>query len=249
MGGSKGSTRTAMAGPARWLKMMMLLAVSGTAVYCQDTEKADATASTEEESDDDLDSSPDADTVVLFSEYPDQKIPVGKDIQLLVGLTNSGSRKFNVTRVWGSLHSALGYHFLIQNFTVSEPFAIIEADQQGTLAYTCKPTANLEPREFVLTLNMRYEDEDGTKYHSNLFNSTITIVEATGFDFKEIFPVLASGAVICLVLQLILRPLLFSKKKKSSSNKSAVEDDEPLSAWLPQQASNGRPGAKKRKAK
>ena len=67
-----------------------------------------------QDADDELDSSPDADTVVLFPDFPDHKVVLGSKIDALIGFTNSGSRKFNVTRVWGSLHSALGYQFLLQ---------------------------------------------------------------------------------------------------------------------------------------
>jgi len=227
--------------------LFMLLAVC---VYSQ-PEGADESAKSAGDADDELDSSPDADTVVLFPDFPDHKVVLGSKIDALIGFTNSGSRKFNVTRVWGSLHSALGYQFLLQNYTVSEPFQIVEPDQQGTLHYLIKPFPSTEAREYYLTLNIRYEDEDGTKYQQNVFNSTIEFTEVDGFDFKQVFPLAVLGGLLALGIYLLAGRFTSNKKKRSTPAIAAksYESNGDLSDFLPVAPSQGKKSSKKAGAK
>ena len=49
------------------------------------------------------------------------EVPQAVSVDTLIGLANTGSRKFNVTRIWGSLHSALEYKYNHQNVRSSAP--------------------------------------------------------------------------------------------------------------------------------
>jgi len=235
---------------ARWMTWLMLLMLLGVTVNSQH-EGADESAKAAGEGEDELDTSPDADTVVLFPDFPDHKVTLGSKIDALIGFTNSGSRKFNVTRVWGSLHSALGYQYLLQNYTVSEPHQIVEADQQSTLHYVIKPGPNTEARDYYLTLNIRYEDEDGSKYQQNVFNSTITFSEVDGVDFRQIFPIAVVVGIIVLIGYLVMGQFTSSKKKRSSAPAAKSYDATPgdLSDFLPTQPQAAGSGQGKKSEK
>jgi hypothetical protein len=94
---------------------------------------------------------------------------------------------------------------------VSEPHQIVEADQQSTLHYVIKPGPNTEARDYYLTLNIRYEDEDGSKYQPNVFNSTITFSEVDGVDFRQIFPIAVVVGIIVLIGYLVMGQFTSSK--------------------------------------
>ena len=99
----------------------------------------------------------------------------------------------------------------MQNYTVSEPHQIVEADQQSTLHYVIKPGPNTEARDYYLTLNIRYEDEDGSKYQQNVFNETITFSEVDGVDFRQIFPIAVVVGIIVLIGYLVMGQFTSSK--------------------------------------
>lgn len=238
------------------LKKSLLLAlvamlVGTSVVMCDDAkpeDSADAGADSdlEEEDINDLEPSTDAETTTLFPDYPEGKVPQAVSVDTLIGLANTGSRKFNVTRIWGSLHSALEYKYNHQNFSISLPNSIVEPNEQGTFYYPFLPHSSLEAREYILTIDMLYEDDENTKYRSSVYNATIEIVEAPGtIDVKQIMTYLMIFGVVAGLLSLVYQYLAPKKRRSSkpSAPSAAAADDD----WTTGRATKGS-GKKNKKA-
>jgi len=132
--------------------------------------------------------SPDVHTRVLFPDYPTKKIPVGKDVTVLVGFSNAGSKPFNITYIGAHLHSPYDYGYYIQNFTVREVEGSVEPGSQISLEYSFKPDLSLEPLEFHLSGWVIYNDSEANMFRSLFVNGTIELTEAqSDFDVRSVF--------------------------------------------------------------
>jgi len=132
--------------------------------------------------------SPDAHTRVLIPDFPTKKIPVGKEVTVLVGFSNSGSSAFTLTSIGAHLHSPYDFSYHIQNFTEREIDGVVEPGAQLSLEYTFKPDPSLEPLEFLLSGFVTYNNSENVMFRSTFVNGTIELTEAqSDFDVRGLF--------------------------------------------------------------
>ncbi|KAH9507720.1 SWI/SNF and RSC complex subunit Ssr1 [Bulinus truncatus] len=153
-----------------------------------ETEKEEET--TEEESTV-LKPSPDADTFILFTKPSNPKeLPAGKQVRILVGLTNNGNLDFYVDTMEASFRYPQDYSFFLQNFTTVSFNAVVEPKRQATFEYGFIPNEAFSARPFGLTITLNYKDASGNSFQSAVFNETIQVVDPDeGLDGETACPV------------------------------------------------------------
>jgi len=189
---------------------------------------ADGTAGTPEEEDSEeediaLVASPNAHTRVLFPEYPTKKIPVGKEVTVLVGFSNSGDKTFNITAIGAHLHSPFDFSYYIQNFTAYEVEGTVAPGEQLSLEYVFKPDPQLEPLEFHLSGWILYNDSDNNMFRSTFVNGTIELTEAqSDFDIRGVFTWFLAVAALGLILYVGFNVLATPEQKKSVAKRAGA---------------------------
>jgi len=201
----------------------------------EDTQQADSSTDTggnlaEEEDNEEEDialvASPNAHTRVLFPDYPTKKIPVGKEVTVLVGFSNSGEKTFNITGIGAHLHSPFDFGYYIQNFTAYEVEGEVGPGEQLALEYTFKPDPSLEPLEFHLSGWILYNDSDNNMYRSTFTNGTIELVEATtDFDIRGVFTWFLAVAALGLIVYVGFNVFATPEQKKSISKRAGAAVD------------------------
>lgn len=208
-----------------------------------------AETDTEKEEDDDenepLKASPEANTYLLFTEPADLSFKAGRMVKLLMGFSNNGEKDFVVESMEASFRYPQDYNFFIQNFTGARYNRLVEPSRQATFEYGFTPSDTFSSRPFGLTINVNYKDAEGKQFQDAVFNETINIVEPDdGFDGETFFLyVFLAAAVVLLVVGAQQLLASFGKKhlpKKSkpvvelgTQNKNDVDYD-----WLPKETIN-----------
>jgi len=195
----------------------------------QTTDSTDSTTSNpaeEEENEEEeitLVASPHAHTHVLFPEFPTKKIPVGKEVTILVGFSNSGDKAFNITAIGAHLHSPYDFTYYIQNFTAYEVEGVVEPGAQLSLEYTFKPDPSLEPLEFHLSGWILYNDSENTMFRSTFVNGTIELVEAqSDFDIRGVFTWFLAVAALGLIVYVGFNVFATPEQKKSVAKRAGA---------------------------
>lgn len=149
--------------------------------------------------------SPDVTTSFYFPDYPNQQIPLGEEVTVLIGLSNSGDKVLNVSYVGAQLHSPYDLNYYIQNFTVKEIWATVLPQSEVTVEYKFKADANLEPLEFWLSGFVFYNSTDDMyAYRSTWTNQTITLTPAgTSYDVQTLFTYVLILAIVGLIVYVI----------------------------------------------
>merc|ERR1712116_47673 len=90
-----------------------------------------------EDYDDDLklDSSPDAETTILFTKPAGSAsdLPAGKVAEFLVGFTNKGNQDMLIESVEAAFHYPMDHTFVIQNFSAIQYGKLVKPLQQATV--------------------------------------------------------------------------------------------------------------------
>lgn len=163
--------------------------------------------------------SPDAETVVLFADYPDKQLPAGKVINILVGFHNKGEKEFIVETIDASFRYPQDYSYHIQNFTGTQYSTLVQPGKESTFKYAFHPHESYGGRPFGLTIIMMYKDGDGNQYGAGVFNETITFKEIEeNFDGETFFLYVLLAAIALLVIFGL--NYAFSNKFKKMSGKS-----------------------------
>jgi len=167
--------------------------------------------------------SPNAHTRVLFPDFPTKKIPVGKEVTVLVGFSNSGDKTFNITAIGAHLHSPFDFGYYIQNFTAYEIEGVIGPGEQLSLEYTFKPDPSLEPLEFHLSGWIIYNDSDSNMFRSTFVNGTIELVEAqSDFDIRGVFTWFLAVAALGLIVYVGFNVFATPEQKKSVAKRAGA---------------------------
>lgn len=202
---------------------------------------------TEDEDDDDqpLKPSSDADTHLLFIKPINQEFAAGELIKLLVGFTNNGEKDFIVDTIDASFRYPQDYSFYIQNFTAVSYQRQVESGRQATLEYAFQPNEAYSGRPFGLTINLNYRDTDGNMFQEAMFNETITLVEPDeGLDGETFFLYVFLAALVVLLFVGAQQLIVSFGKKRMSKSKSPVEMGTQNNSdidydWIPKEALNG----------
>jgi len=215
-----------------------------TEVGGTDAAAVDAEAE-EEEAEKVLKPSPDAETMILFTEpISSDELPVGRPVRFLVGFTNKGNKDFIVDTMDAAFRYPQDWSYYIQNFTTIRYAITVEPGREATFNYAFLPSENLGARPFGLTVNVNYHDNDGNAFADAVFNRTVNVYEPDdGLDGETFFLYIFLAAVAILLLfgayQLWLsfgKKRLMSSKPRShietgtQSNKTDVDFD-----WIPKE--------------
>merc|ERR1719167_339096 len=86
--------------------------------------------------------SPDAETVILFTKPPgtsNLELPAGQITEFLVGFTNKGDQEMVVDSMEASLRYPMDFTFHLQNFSAINYAKAVKSKQQATVAYSFIP--------------------------------------------------------------------------------------------------------------
>eukprot|EP00007_Cunea_sp_BSH-02190019_P008389 CAMPEP_0174240540 /NCGR_PEP_ID=MMETSP0417-20130205/19285_1 /TAXON_ID=242541 /ORGANISM="Mayorella sp, Strain BSH-02190019" /LENGTH=264 /DNA_ID=CAMNT_0015319643 /DNA_START=200 /DNA_END=994 /DNA_ORIENTATION=+ len=139
-------------------------------------------------------------TAAVFPDSATQEVAIGEIGELLVGFSNNGPYRFNLTHISGSLLHPQDLSFVMQNFTARNPDLVVGPGEHRSLSYRFKPDEMLEARDYGFTVTLYYHD--GTTYHRNVvYNGTIIIAEEAAAASQTITGVaVAVGFVVALYL-------------------------------------------------
>ncbi|KAL8589348.1 hypothetical protein ACOMHN_052351 [Nucella lapillus] len=170
--------------------------------------------------------SPDADTFILFTKPTGQghELPAGKNVRLLVGLTNKGYGEFVVESMEASFRYPQDYSFFLQNFTAVQLNRVVESKRQATFEYGFIPNEAFSSRPFGLTVVVNYKDQQGNPFQNAVFNETIQVVEPDeGLDGETFFLYVFLAAIGILLLVGAQQLVSSLGKKHRSKSRPFVE--------------------------
>ena len=148
-------------------------------------------------------------------------LPTGKEITVLIGVSNSGKTAYNLTYMQLSLLSAYDKTFHIQNFSLIElKNAIVSPTQDITLDYKLYADPTLESTDYYLTGILLFNNSANRIYKNSIVNQRIKLIDthSTYFDFQTITAVLMSIGLLIGTMYGVL--LVTAPKLLSGSNKS-----------------------------
>ena len=153
-----------------------------------------------EEDDGKKTTSPDADTIILFTKpagtsnmgknYSESikghiyeiisiklcsELPAGNVVEFLVGFTNKGEQEMMVDSMEASLRYPMDFTFHIQNFSAINYGKAVKPQQQATVAYSFIPADAFAGRPIGLTINLNYRDAAGNFFIDPVFNETVQV--------------------------------------------------------------------------
>jgi len=202
--------------------------------------------------------SPDADTVILFTKPPgtsNLELPAGQISEFLVGFTNKGDQEMIVDSMEASLRYPMDFTFHLQNFSAINYVKSVKSKQQATVAYSFIPADAFAGRPIGLTINLHYRDAAGNFFIDPVFNETVQIVEFDeGFDTETFFMYVCIFGLVILCLFLVFN---FLSGKKGGARPKPVETGTNGSdvdfEWIPKTnlrtPGSGKTSPRQRKAK
>lgn len=175
----------------------------------KDAEPEDDLASTPE-------SSPDAETVMVFTHPANNKeLPAGKLVKFLVSLYNRGDKSFTVESLDASFRYPMDYSFYIQNYTAAKYNRKVAPLEEASFDYAFVPSESFAARPFGLTVLLHYKDSDGIAYRSAVFNETVQIIEdESGLNPETGFLYVVGACIV--VLGLLLGQQMLSKMRRKA---------------------------------
>jgi len=205
----------------------------------------------EEEGEKKTQGSPHLDCTLLFTKPvgDGMELPVGKQVEFLVGVINSGDRDFILDYADASFRYPMDYSFTIQNFSRAGYEMTVKPQQEATVMYSFMTAEVWAGRPLGLVINLAYHDADGDEFIESVFNNTVNIIELDeGLDgetfFLYVFLLAFTGLLGFLGYTAFNNYIGSSKKaasgKKSGSGSSATPTVEMGTAkngvdyeWLP----------------
>jgi len=215
----------------------------------EDINAADEEVKTDDYDDLKLDSSPNAETTILFTKPSGSAsdLPAGKVAEFLVGFTNKGNQDMLIESVEAAFHYPMDHTFVIQNFTAIQYGKVVKPSEQATVGYSFVPAEPFAGRPFGLSINIAYSSE-GRVFSEPVFNETINIVEVDdGLDGETFFLYIFLAAGIVLLLVLGQQALTSVGKRRGGAvrvetgttrTSGNVSDDGIDYDWLPKETLN-----------
>jgi len=193
----------------------------------------------EEEKEDQLKSSPDADSIILFKKK-DQQFIAGITSKCLVSFSNNGRNDFHIDMMEASLRYPQDYSYYIQNFTAFQYNTLVKPGEQANFEYAFQPHESFGGRPFGLSINLLYKDTDGKHYRDAVFNETVQLGENDdGMDGETFFMYLFVVAVGALLVMGAYYGLTSIKSVKSTFKptveRGTVQDEDIDYEWLPKE--------------
>jgi len=166
------------------------------------TENEDQKEEEEEEEEKKTQGSPDLDCTLLFTKPSGNgmELPVGKPVEFLIGVMNTGDRDFILDRAEASFRYPMDYSFTIQNFSAVSYDMTVKPQQEATVMYSFMTAEVWVGRPLGLQINLAYHDADGLEFVESVFNSTVNIIELDeGLDGETFFLYVFLTAITALL--------------------------------------------------
>eukprot|EP01005_Ploeotia_sp_CARIB1_P001118 NODE_244_length_1097_cov_422.720619_g237_i0.p1 GENE.NODE_244_length_1097_cov_422.720619_g237_i0~~NODE_244_length_1097_cov_422.720619_g237_i0.p1 ORF type:complete len:272 (-),score=67.08 NODE_244_length_1097_cov_422.720619_g237_i0:215-1030(-) len=142
-----------------------------------------------------------ADGVLVTAILPnnrDSKLPAGSTVEALIGFENENDENtFSVEYIRGFLTSPQDSTYFAQNFSGQLFNTTVESGVEASLLYEFRPDAAMDPRDWVLLVEVFYADADNVTYLQTAFNATISITDPeSNWDAKSLFAFLAIAGLV-----------------------------------------------------
>lgn len=115
-------------------------------------------------------------TSYYFPDHPDEKLPIGQEIMVLIDFSNNDEVAVDVSGIGAWLHSPYDLKYHIQSFTMRSLSAHAQGGSQVSLEYKFKTDAGLEPLSFWISGVVEYTCKEEV-FRTVWVNSTIDFVE------------------------------------------------------------------------
>lgn len=193
-------------------------------------EESAVTGESETEDEPEITTSPNADTLLLFtkplySPGVQMELPGGLPVEFLVGFANKGEDEFVVETVEASFRYPMDFNYYIQNFSAIAYNAVVKPGHDATISYSFIPSDSFAGRPFGLNIALNYRDANGIQYTEAVFNETVQITEVDeGLDGETFFLYVFLAGIIVLLLVLGQQFLgSVGKKRRSPTQRKQVE--------------------------
>jgi len=163
-------------------------------------------------------------TTVVFKDHADQRLPLEKEIVMLVGVMNNGEDTVNVSGISAALHSPYDLDYYIQNFTGKEVAEMLAPGQQVTLEYKFTADARLEPLSYWFSAFVFVNATDRV-YRQVPINGTLELTaEAQTFGIMDFLTYVVSTACICAVGYFVVLNLPQGKKRATKVRETRTKE-------------------------
>lgn len=136
--------------------------------------------------------------VWIFPELPDGNVPLGVTSHLLVALSNSGSKMFNVTKITGVVQDLSGKElFKLKKHEYGEPLG---PRQQRSFRYPFVPNAELTPGKYLLAFTASYTNREKDIFQHLVCNETTELVLAPLTPMDKTIWIVGGAAVAAVLL-------------------------------------------------
>lgn len=159
----------------------------------------------------------------IFPENPDGKLPVGGSTDLLVALSNSGSKMFNVSRVEGKLLTGDGKLVVkLPSFEYGQPLGPRE---QRSFRFPIVLEEEAKLGEFTLTTSIYYNSREKDPFLAEVCKETVEVVPPLpSVDAQLRMLQVALGVVGLLIVVLLAVRGSSGGGSTTKVKKSAAED-------------------------
>jgi len=234
------------------MKVWFLLLLLSTNVFVSAQESAEPEQSNGEKEVKDetvpeviLIASPSVSTAFIFPEFPTRDFVLGKEVEVLVGVSNSGNSAINVTSISASLRYPTDWRYFIQNYTQSDFSVTVKSGEQVSFLYKFLPDPMLEARDFGLAAQVFYHDQEGNNFTSFFYNNTVSLIESSeSIDAQTLFTYVGIIGVAGLVLFVIYKAVGEKKKgKRVAKIETGTQSNDLNEEWL--EGTHARPKSPK----
>lgn len=170
-------------------------------------------------------------TTVVFKDYPDKRLPLEKEIVMLVGVANNGEDYVNVSGISAALQSPYDLAYYIQNFTAKGVAEVLAPGAQVTLEYKFMADPRLEPLSYWFSAFVFINATDRV-YRQVPINGTLDLTaEAQSFGIMDFLTYLVSTATICAVGYVVVLNLPQGKKRSGSKVRETRTKEQRAEDW------------------
>jgi hypothetical protein len=171
----------------------------------------------------------------LFTSAENGVLYLGKENELLLGLTNLHKSTVNISVIRLSLlHPMEPTHYYFQNCSAQLYFQLMKPNTSQTFLYRFEPDSMLQPRDYVVVVNVYFEDELNEKLLYQAVNLTHDFIDAPAqLDTEILFIVFSLLSILGLVIYLIVNFCFGTKIRRTASERTpSLNQTEVREEWI-----------------
>jgi len=144
-------------------------------------------------------------TYAIFPNHRTLKVPAGDIVDVVASFNNRlGKDEYSVVAIRGYLASPFDTSQIVYNLSTVFYNDTIDMGEEQAFWYRFRTAADLEPRQYVLIMDLFYRNSKNVTYLNRLFNSTISLSDpVTTLDARTVsmtvLLVAIAGAIIWIV--------------------------------------------------